>query len=250
MRHRPPGGFFYPLDTLLHWNRVYGRARLHAVPVRAARRRRARARAPASSSLLDPPAAARRSCASSRTAAPRAKGCCRSPGAASRSPSTSRSATTPRPGRPAQRARHRRGRAHLPGQGRLHPRPSTSGRWSRGSSAFLAVRRTLGSGPAHAQRAVGPAVRRPHRERRHASGRRKGMGRALARVLARAWRPPVPARPRSRRPRALRRAICRGALGRRARGRHRDLRPGASPRRSTPPWPPPASARQARRRRS
>jgi hypothetical protein len=34
-----PEGFFYPLDAIWHWNRVYGSRGFHAVPVRAAARR-------------------------------------------------------------------------------------------------------------------------------------------------------------------------------------------------------------------
>ena len=40
-------GYFYPLDAILKWNRLYGRKGVHAVPMRPAERHCARRVAPA-----------------------------------------------------------------------------------------------------------------------------------------------------------------------------------------------------------
>ena len=77
--------------------------------------------------------------------APRARACCRS---RSRGISIALDIADPRrhagAGRRAQRARDRGRRPHLPGQGRVHARRSTSAPWSRASPEFAA--RSGGSG--------------------------------------------------------------------------------------------------------
>jgi decaprenylphospho-beta-D-ribofuranose 2-oxidase len=72
-----PEPFFYPLDAILHWNRAYGPRGFTqyqcVVPARGGRRG-----VREFMKLLTKPRRARRPCASSRTAAPKAAGCSRS----------------------------------------------------------------------------------------------------------------------------------------------------------------------------
>ena len=118
--------------------------------------------------------------------------------------------------RRAQRARDRRRRAHLPGQGRLHARRALPGHGA--ATAGLDGRApALGSGGAHPQRPVGPPASETPREgrlpRRHqGDGPRPGPPHGAAR------RSPLPARPRRRRPGSAARATSRCA----------DERPSAS----------------------
>ena len=74
-----PFTFFYPLDVVQRLEPDVRPARIHAVPVRAAERGAGPDAARRFLELLDHGAAARRSCASSRTAGRRARRCCPSP---------------------------------------------------------------------------------------------------------------------------------------------------------------------------
>ena len=85
-------------------------------------------------------------------------------------------------GRSAQRIGDRRGRAHLPDEGHVHP----AGAFSRDGAAAGGVQRgaaQVGSASPHPQRPIGSTLGRP-RMKAVLFGASKGMGRALARRLA------------------------------------------------------------------
>ena len=86
------------------------------------------------------------------------------------------------PGRSAQRIGDRRGRADLPDEGHVHP----AGAFSRHGAAAGGVQRgapPVGPAGPHPQRPIGPTLGRP-RMKAVLFGASKGMGRALARLLA------------------------------------------------------------------
>ena len=230
-------------------------ARLHAVPVRAARARSGRARPRASSS-----------CAA-RAAAPRSSACIKDCGAEGEGmlsfprPGISIALDLPvrpehaRAGRAAQRAASSpRAGASISPRTRFTRAEQLPRRWSRGCAAFQRGRGALGPRAAVcAARSRSACWGRSTAMKVVSSGRRRGMGRALARLLAargdrlfllgrderraRAQRAPTstraPAPSRQRRGGA--RAICssrtgfapaleraaRGARADRHRGRHR-----------------------------
>jgi decaprenylphospho-beta-D-ribofuranose 2-oxidase len=187
---RHPDSFFYPLDAILHWNRIYGRrgfTQYQCVLPDSAGKGAARRFL----ELLTSRGGASFLCVI-KDCGPQGQGLLSFLRRGSRSRSTSRCATTRSAGRYAQRAGDRGGRADLPRQGRLHPPRALRGDGPARWPAFQAVRDRWDPAAIDPVGAVGAGPRRPAlrcaraRASRHMKvvflGATKGMGRALARL--------------------------------------------------------------------